>query len=409
MDDTSVDDLTTPPATRLPSSFWRLWAASGVSNIGDGIRAAALPLLATELSSDPRVIAGVAVCQQLPFLLFALVGGVASDRLDRRWLRVRLDALRFIAVALFTLLIVMDQASIVILFAVTLVISAAEVVVDNTTTALVPSLVEDHQLERAGGIMASTFLIGGSLIGPPLGGVLFATAIAVPFGADAATFLIAAIVAASIPGSFRPEQQASDVGTSMVAQIKAGMAWLWKHRLLRNLALLSTMLGFVNMMFNSVLVLLARDTLDLGAFGFGLLLVPSAIGGVIGSLLAQRFRTTPLPLVLTAVVVISAVAIAATGMTTIVVLVGLLTAVDSCAVVVWNVLTIALRQRMIPDHLLGRVTASYSFFVFLAMPLGALAGGFLAAATSVPTVFVVAGCVQLVIACIVPFAVRAAR
>lgn len=400
--------MTTETTTALPGPFRRLWAASAVSNLGDGVRLTALPLLATELTSNPNAIAGVAVAQQLPWLLFALHGGVLADRYDRRNLRIGLDTMRAVAMGALTLLIVFDRASIIALFVVAAIISAAEVVVDTSSMALIPSLVDESQLERAGGIMSSTELIAGSLAGPPLGGLLFAGAVAAPFGFDAMSFLLAALVASTILGGYRatgPDIGAA-VTTSMRGEIAEGFRWLWQHPLLRNLALVSTALGFANLMAGAVLVLFARETLDLGPFGFGLLLVPSAVGGVFGSLLAQRLRNFRLGLVLGAAVMFSALAMIAIGFTTNAYLVGLLSAFDAAAVLVWNVLTVALRQRLIPDHLLGRVGACYSFFVFLAMPLGAVMGGLIADVWTLPTVFVVAGTFQLAVAMIVPYAAR---
>lgn len=395
------------PHPALPGAFKRLWVASAVSNLGDGVRLATLPLLATELTSNPQAIAGVTVAQQLPWLLFVLVGGVLADRYDRRNLRVVLDVARGVVVAVLTLLIAFDQASLIALFAVAALISAAEVVVDTSAVAIIPSIVHESELERAGGIISSTELIAGTLVGPPLGGLLFAGAVALPFGFDAMSFLLAALVASTMLGDYRPDLTGDAAALRSVRrEVVEGMTWLWRHALLRDLALASTVLGFANLMFTAILVLFAGDTLGLGPFGFGLLLVPSAIGGVAGTLLAQRVKRFPLGTVLAGSVVSSSLSLIAIGATTNVYLVGFLFALNACAILVWRVITVALRQRLVPRHLLGRVGASYRFFVFLGMPLGAYVGGVLADVTSLPTVFVVAGCVQLVAAVVVPFAVR---
>ncbi len=396
--------MTTP----LPGRFKRLWAASAVSNVGDGVRAVALPLLATEITDDPRLIAGVAVAQRLPWLLLILPGGVAADRYDRRDLRVRLDVLRAVAMTALAVLVATDNASMISIFVVAAILAGAESVVEGATLALVPSLVDESQYERAGGVLTSTELVGDGLIGPPLGGLMFAAAFAVPFGFDAASFAIAAIIAASIGGRFGPEPGGPAATRSFKGELREGFGWLWRQPLLRNLALVSLLLGFSGFMHGAVFVVFAKEVLDLGPVGFGLILVPPALGGVAGSLLANRLRHHPLSRTLTAAVAVGGLAVFAIALTDIPVVVALLSAVDAGAVLLWNVLTVALRQRIIPNRLLGRVGASYRFFVYAAMPLGALAGGVIAAQLSVESAFLIAGALQMGTAVLLPIATRPA-
>lgn len=395
--------------TALPGRFKRLWAASAVSNIGDGVREVALPLLATELTSDPRLIAGVAIAERIPWMVMILPGGVATDRYDRRNLRVRLDIGRAIVMGALAVLVATDNASMIAIFVVAALLAGGESVVEGSTMALVPSLVSRPQYERAGGLLTSTELVGNGLIGPPIGGLLFALATVLPFAFDAVSFAVAAAIAASIAGRFRPTPTpTAGSSRSFRRELVEGFRWLWRQPLLRNLALVSTLLGFSGFMHSAVFVLFARDVLGLGPVGFGLILVPPAIGGVVGSLLANRLRHRPLGPTLTAAVAIGGIAVFAIALTDIPVVVALLSAIDSAAVLLWNVRTIALRQRIIPNHLLGRVGASYRFFVYAAMPLGALAGGIVADQFSIESAFLIAGALQIGTAVLIPFATRPA-
>ena len=394
----------------LPRGFRRLWAASAISNVGDGVRAVALPLLATELTDDPRLIAGVVVAERIPWLVFILPGGVWADRYDRRRLRVRLDIVRGVVVGLLALLVTFDVAAIGWVFATAALLAAAESVVDSSSMALVPSLVRRDQLERAGGVMSSTELIGQALIGPPLGGLLFATALAMPFGFDAVTFIAAAVVASTIRGNFTAtpasESGETDPPRSLKTDLAVAVRWLKAHTLLRNLALVSMLLGFLNLMHGAVFVIYARAELGLGPVGFGLLLIAPAIGGIFGSIAAgalSRFHLTP---VLTTSVIIGGAAIATLAATDQPAVAAALLFIDAFTVLVWNVLTVALRQRLIPDHLLGRVSAAYRFVVYLAMPIGAFIGGLIADQATIFTVFTVAGLGQIAAALIVATALR---
>jgi MFS family permease len=394
--------------TGMTRDFRLLWAASALSNLGDGVRLVALPLLATTVTTEPVLIAGVVVAERLPWLVFILPGGAWADRYDRRALRMRLDIARAIVVSALVALVVLDQVSIWAIFAVAALLASAEAVVDSSSVAMVPAAVGHHDLERAAARLGSTQLAMNDLVGPPVGGLLFGVAVAVPFGLDAASFALAALVMAFMTGDYRPRPSApaGEPSAALGGQIATGFRWLWRQRLLRRLAIVSTGLGTASFISNGVFVLFARETLGLSEFGFGLLLVPSALGGIAGSLVAPRFRHRPLHLVLASAVLTSGAAVWAMSLTSSPWLVGALWAMSMAGIMVWNVLTLALRQRVIPDELLGRVGASYRFLVYLGMPLGALVGGVIADAFGVRSAIFVSGSLLLAIGFVVAPLVR---
>jgi MFS family permease len=367
-----------------------------------------MPLLATSVTSDPRLIAGVAVAQQLPWLFFILPGGAWADRFDRRVLRMRLDWARAAVMSLLVAAISFDQLSIVVIYVVAALLASAEAVVDSSSMAMVPATVDGPDLERAGGRLASTELGMNDLVGPPLGGLLFGLAVAVPFGVDAMTFAGAALVMSFMTGSYRPAASsvASGVQPSMRASLAEGISWLWNHRLLRTLALVSTALGTASFIGNAVFVIFATDTLELSDFGYGVLLVPGALGGIAGSLIAPRFTRFPLRRTLPVAVVGSGASTWLMALTSSPVLVGVLSAVSLGSVMVWNILTIALRQRLIPDEMLGRVGASYRFLVYLGMPFGAVVGGVLANEFGVRSAIFVSGSVLVLVGLLLPLVLR---
>jgi Na+/melibiose symporter-like transporter len=309
--------------------------------------------------------------------------------------------------ALLVAAISIDQLSIVVIYVVAALLASAEAVVDSSSTAMVPATVDLRDLERAGGRLASTELAMNDLVGPPLGGLLFGIAIAVPFGLDAMTFAGAAIVMSFMTGSYRPRAAvASGVAPSMRASLAEGVSWLWNHRLLRTLALVSTALGTASFIGNAVFVIFATDTLELSDFGYGLLLVPGALGGISGSLIAPRFARFPLRRTLPVAVVGSGASTWLMALTSSPVLVGVLSAVSLGSVMVWNVLTVALRQRLIPDEMLGRVGASYRFLVYLGMPFGAVVGGVLANEFGVRSAIFVSGSVLVLVGLLLPMVLR---
>jgi Na+/melibiose symporter-like transporter len=392
----------------LPRNFRLLWGATALSNLGDGLRLVAMPLLATSVTSDPRLIAGVTVAQRLPWLFLILPGGALADRFDRRLLRIRLDIARAVVMGVLVAAIALDQTSIVVIYVVTALLASAEAVVDSSSMAMVPATVDGPDLERAVGRLGSTELAMNDLVGPPLGGLLFGLAIAVPFGIDAVTFVGAAVVMAMMTGTYRPAAASttSNDRPSMRASLAEGARWLWNHDLLRTLALVSTALGTASFVSGAVFVIFATETLELSEFGYGLLLVPGAVGGIAGSLLAPRFRRFPLRRTLPVAVVGSGAATWLMALTTSPLVVGALAAVSLGSVMVWNVLTLALRQRAIPDEMLGRVGASYRFLVYLGMPFGALAGGLLANQFGVRSAIFVSGSILVLVGLLLPLLLR---
>jgi Na+/melibiose symporter-like transporter len=394
--------------TPLPRNFRLLWGATALSNLGDGLRLVAMPLLAITVTSDPRLIAGVTVAQRLPWLFFILLGGALADRYDRRLLRMWLDVARALVMSVLVAAIVLDQTSIVVIYVVAVLLASAEAVVDSSSMAMVPATVEGPDLERAIGRLGSTELAMNDLVGPPLGGLLFGLAIAAPFGVDALTFVGAALVMAVMSGSYRPAaaQRTSVDRPSVSASLAEGIRWLWNHRLLRTLALVSTALGAASFVGAAVFVIFATETLGLSEFGYGVLLVPGAIGGIAGSLIAPRFRRFSLRVTLSVAVVGSGASTWLMAVTSSPIVVGALAAVSLGSVMVWNVLTLALRQRVIPDEMLGRVGASYRFLVYLGMPFGALAGGLLANAFGVRSAIFVSGSILIAVGLMLPVVLR---
>ncbi len=389
----------------LPRNFRLLWGATALSNLGDGLRLVALPLLALSVTGDPRLIAGVTVAERLPWLFFILPGGAWADRYDRRVLRMRLDMARAVVMAGLVAVILLDQVSIVAIFVVAALLASAEAVVDSSSMAMVPATVDHRDLERAAGRLGSTELAANDLIGPPVGGLLFGLAIAIPFGLDALSFAGAALVMAFMSGSYA-SGAAPEPGVRMRSRVSGGFRWLWKHRLLRMLAVISTALGTASFIGNAVFVIYARDVLDLSDFGYGLLLVPGAVGGIVGSLIAPRFRRFPLRVTLACAVLGSGIATWLVAATSSPIAAGVLWAVSLGSIMVWNVLTVALRQRLIPNEMLGRVGASYRFLVYLGMPVGAVLGGLIANHYGVRSALFVSGSVLIGLGLIVPVLLR---
>lgn len=364
------------PAGTERGRFVRLWGGTAASNLGDGVVLAAAPLLAAALTRDPLLVAGTAVAQQLPWFVFTLVAGVVVDRLDRRRLLVVANGVRAAALAALAVSLATGSSHLVVLYGVMFALGTAETIVDNAALAVLPQLVRRDRLEWANGRLFATQSVLNELVGPPLGGALFAVAATAAFCTGSVAFALAALLLALLPGPLRADRPADEQGQGVVGAIGAGLGWFWRHRLIRTLAFMAASVNFFGAATAGVLVLLAVEELGLGAGAFGLLLTAGAVGGIAAGLVADRvvgrLGSGPVIFLANALPALSCLTIALTSEP---LLVGCALAVDSLAGTVGNVVAISLRQAAVPDHLLGRVASAYRLIALGALPLGALFGG----------------------------------
>ncbi len=393
----------------LGSNYFKLFSASTISNLGDGIGTIAYPWLASAVTRSPVLIALVAVMQRLPWLLFSLPAGVITDRNDRRtlmvissWLRAALT----LAVAVVVLLrqgdllgpdeisaagavVESDLVLYLTVLAATVLLGTAEVLYDNSAQTFMPAIVAPPNLERANGRLWSTEQIANTFVGPPLGAFLLLVAFSFPFVVDAISFAVAAVLITLIPKGAAPAREKPVVDTSETAEpttwrteLVEGVRWLWGHDLLRPMAIILGLLNGLGTMSGAILVLFAQEVLLTSPTEFAILGTGGAIGGIVGgwtaSWVSRKIGSGPsLGITLVGGAVIHLVI----GLASEWILVWVMFSMFMFTAVLWNVITVSLRQTIIPDHLLGRVNSVYRFFAWGMMPIGALLGGLIVVAT----------------------------
>ena len=386
------------------SGFAKLWGATAVSNVGDGVYATALPLLAASLTRDPLLVSLVSFAEWLPWLLFGLLSGALLDRWDRRRVMWTVDAARFAIVGGLALAVLMDRASIALLAAVGFLLGTGQTLVDTGAHSILPALVsrDAQRLERANGRLAGTQIVTQELAGPPVGGLLFSLTAWVPFAVDAVSFAAGSALVASIRGHFGPatgELGSDGRRTTLRSEIAEGLRWLAAHRVLRATAAMVAVVNLLAAGGGAVMVLFAQERLGLDAVGFGLLLSGSAVGGVLGSLVAARsVAVVGTARIIVGAMIVSALAFLAFGLSSDPRLAGVLMGVVGFMTVVFNVVVGALRQALTPDRLLGRVISAFRLFSYGSVPVGSLLGGVLARSFGLRAPFLVAGIVIPVVA-----------
>jgi MFS family permease len=391
------------PAPGRWSGFGKLWTASASANLGDGVYATALPLLAATLTRDPLLVSAVMFAEWLPWLLFGLLSGALLDRWDRRWIMWTVDAARFVVVGGMAVAVVLGWASIPLLAAVGFLLGTGQTLVDTGSQSILPSLVsrDPHRLERANGRLLGTQVVTQRFAGPPTGGFLFSVATWIPFAVDAVSFAAGSALVATIRGRFGPAAlepgPAPASGRSrgtLRTEIAEGLRWLFAHRVLRATAVMVAVVNLLATAGDAVMVLFAQEKLGLDSVGFGLLFTGSAAGGVIGSLVAARLgRRLGSARGLIGSLVLTGVATLGVGLSSDPWVAGAMFGIVGLAVVLFNVVGGSLRQSLTPDHLLGRVISAFRRFSYGAVPLGALFGGVVARGFGLRAPFLVAGTV----------------
>ncbi|MFN2588841.1 MAG: MFS transporter [Actinomycetota bacterium] len=375
---------------KLGPDFVRVWSAAAVSNIGDGVRITALPLLAAAVTRDPVAVSGILLASNLPWLLFSLPAGAIVDRLDRRGLVGAVSTVRALVMALLCGLVFFGEAGLPALYAVAFLQGVGEVFSDNGVFALVPGVVPKERLEDANGRLEAIVVATNQFAGPALGGLLFAQSAGLPFLVDAGSFLLAASLIFGIRKR-SPRAPVTAARTSIRDDISEGVRWLRARPSLRNLSYIAALTNVALNGTFAIFVLFALEELHLSSFGFGILLSIEAVGALAGSLLAARVRArVGIPLALAAALGIAGVANLTISLTAFVPLVALMMVGVAFAGGVWNVLTNSLRQAVTPDRLLGRVQSAHRLLSWGAIPFGTLLGGAAASVFGLRSPFLIA-------------------
>lgn len=360
-----------------------------------------MPLLGASLSRDPRLVAGVATTATLPLLLLPLLMGVITDRYDRRMLMRRASLARASLAAAIAILVALHAMTLPVLYGLVFVLGAGKMLFDTASQAILPDLVATDQLTVANSRWQVGSMAGTVFVGPPLGAVLFTVLMAAPFWADTATILIALGLTGMIAGHYPPRPTA--VGTSPTVrrsvreEMAQGVVWLFRHRLLRALAIVLCLANLAIYLTEGIMVLFALKDLSMRQSEYGFLLTGIAIGGLLGgaagAVIAQAVGTARAIVLTIGVIAVCYLVIGMLSDALVVIAIGSCTGFGTG---VWNVVTISLRQALIPRELMGRVNSAYLLLGMGSLPVGTVLGGVLAAMYGLRSPFFVASALLLV-------------
>ena len=375
----------------LGRRFWTLWASFSVSNLGDGLSLVAFPLLAVNLTDDARLVAAVAAARTIPFLVVGLPAGVVIDRFDRRRIAIVAQILRSAVLVGIVATVLADSATIALLVGGGFIVGVAEVMIDGGLPAVVRDVVESAQLETANSRLRASETVTNTFIGPPIGALLFQLDPAVPFIGAVGLYLASVVALTQLRGDYTPDPDPDgDVG--FVQQVKKGLVYVWGHRVLRPLALAVAAFSFCGNAIDAVFVILATERLGLSEVQYGLLLSVDAIAAFTMTFFVTRIvkRTSHG----------TSMQISVTAFVGYVLLLGLFTSMPLVILAIllagvsdptWNVISATVRQRLVDDHIFGRMMTAYLFIAWSLQPVGAMIGGVIAERFGPEWVYIMAG------------------
>lgn len=378
---------------RLNTDFWKYWTGQTISNLGSSVTLFALPLLVYKLTGSALNLGITSAAEFLPYLLFGLVLGAWTDRVNRKRMMIFVDVGRAVVVASIPLLAMLGILHVWWIYLVGFMQSTLTICFEAGQFAAIPSLVNQDDLVTANGRIQASYS-GAQIMGPLLAGALVAV---VPLTSlmliDAFSFLVSSFSLLLVRGSFNVKRDEAREKTGIRRDVVEGLRYVLGHPVLRNISMMMAMVNFVGATTGAQLVLFAKERLAASDPQVSLLFSASSLGVVITGLLAGtlRKRWSFSKVALGALMTEGLLEVVFSQMRWYWAGLAIWTLIGGLGIL-FNINTGSLRQAIVPNHLLGRVLSIASVLAWSAIPLGSLLGGFAITATgNVSLVYAVIG------------------
>ena len=367
----------------LGHDFSRIWSASLITNLVDGVLRLAAPLLAVSLTEDPILIGALTALGLLPWLFFAIPIGAIVDRVDRRKALVLGNSLRA-AIALFIAFAVSQGfINIWLLLISVFFFGICEVLVDTTSQAVLPQILDKSNYERGNSRLQISEVIVSQFAGAPLSGLLYAVSIALPFFFSTTGFILAGLLILLFPFereiNARKEGEVGQAKLGLKGDIKFALNYLFQDKQIFSIVVITTLLGFFYSLSNAIAPLFILKELKVSPALFGVFFAIQGVGALAGSIAA--------PMVSKYLGRGKALAINVFFASLLVIFIGLspnayffvaVSVLIGFTISVWNILLMSLYQSLIPPELYGRIHGARRTIVWGLMPIGAIIGGVIA-------------------------------
>lgn len=359
----------------LTPAFKRLWAENVFTNLADGLASSAFPLLAVSLTRDPVLISLIGALTMLPWLLFAMPIGAIVDVVNKKLALAMANTGRALLASLLTIMIATDVITIYWLLAIAFFVGICEVLADTTSQTIMPLVVSNDDRVKANSRLEMTFTVVQNFIGAPIGALIYAIAVVLPFISNAIAYGFAALICLTIP--LRQESRTKELKlNTLIEDVKFGIHYLFTHSSLRKIVLTSTVIGFSASFANATAILFWLEELGLEPKKLGFLLSGMGVVALMSAAVAPKTAER------LGVGMTMSVAITATALTTLAI--GFMpniwwflipSTIEVIALTHWNILLMAVYQRLIPQEIYGRIHGTRRTLIWGTMPIAALFGG----------------------------------
>ena len=392
--------LTETQPSSHPISLWLntdyvlLLGGQFVSTLGSGISGLAFPLLVLALTHSPAAAGIVGFVFGFPYVIVSLPAGALVDRWDRKRVMILCDSIRAVNISSIPIAAAIGHLSVALLFIAAAVEGTAFVFFNIAEVACLPRVVSKEQLPQATGFNQAGQVASG-VISAPLGGLIFqVVGRTVPFVFDAVSYLVSVLSLRFMRVDFQEERVAQR--RSLLVEIREGLAWLWRHQLIRYMSFLTGGLNLVASASFLVIIVLARG-LHASPTVIGILFAIGAAGGVLGSLIGPWFQKHfSYARVIIACVWLQTVLWPLYAVAPNPLILGLVEAGIVVAAPIYNVVQFSYRMALIPDALQGRVNSTVRLIAYGFAPFGAVASGILIEWVGATTsVFILSGLMLL--------------
>lgn len=381
------------PGAAPPQTLWhhgdflKFWFGETVSLFGTQVTNLALPLTAVLVfNAGPAQVGFLRFLQLVPYLGLALLFGAWVDRRRKRPVLIAANLVRMVLIALIPILHAVHHLSMPTLLILATAIGVASVAFDVSWMSFVPALVKDpkHYVEanqKLSVTASSADVAGPGIAGALVGAFTAPTALVVDAFSYLASLLTLVLVRAPEP---RPKPAAAK--RHIGAEVREGLSFVFRHPILRPLALIAPFCNFSLVTVWTMFLLYAARTERMSPALIGVVFSASSVGGLIGGLLSgraiKRFPLGPVYGVSMSAIFLSPLLIPLAGGPR-PVLVGMFIAsffLSYLGLGVAGVVMISLRQTCTPPSLMGRMNAAFRTVLFGGGALGGLSGGFIAEA-----------------------------
>ncbi len=372
------------PPLRADPDFRRFWAARMVTLAGTSVTIVALPVVVYAMTHSPLVTAFVAAAEALPYLLFGLIAGALADRWERRRVMVVTDLLSALVIGSLPVAYALDLLTVGHVLAVAFVVPTLFVFFDAADFGAIPMLVGRARIASAQSAIWSAGTVVEIAV-PGLAGAALAV-VAAPelLVADALSYVASAVLISRVrrPLSWEHRSRAPVRPAALVADVREGLVWLWRHAPVRVMTAIGAAQSVAGGAFMGQLVVWADRVLGVraGDVRLGILFSAWGVGSLASTLvlprLAARYGAVRLALY---GIPCSALLALAVALSTQWVVATVLTAGWGAAYMLVVVNAITYRQQVTPDALMSRVNTTGRMLSFgLGAPFGALLGGVVA-------------------------------